>query len=619
MMRLAIGSMLVATLLSPLAAAGRDVDVRLVIDVSGSMKTGDPEYLRQDVLNGLADLLPPGSRAGVWTFGGMTNMVVPHGAIDAGWLRTARAARSTIGSVALRTNLRDALAKAAWDVSTASPDRDRHILLVTDGRVDLADDASANTAERRAIAQDLLPQLRAAGIRLDTLALSQHADFEFLTQLSNATNGYAGRADSVAAVRAYLSRATGIAPSVAFGGVPEAEFEVPERADELTLFAENTGGAFVLTTASNQRIDPSTEGVRRLDGDGTTLLTIDSPAAGTWRYAPASARVHVWPQLGIDIRPNDAAQAPELLATLTDGDVALDAPELRASLVVEAELKTLYGTEPLRVEAQPGEMLEYRVSLGAQPLTADDAVTVRFAGGTFLRTLGYSERPQHPIDAQVRALDGNAVARVQLNLPDMDAATLRVLGTTRAASGRVKLVVGEKQPDATWLVAVPRLDQKVDVKLKILFNSLNKKEMTVESDPIAVAFPLSGTMYVGLDADGHLMTDPVRPPPTLPESDAAKQADTESAAERAPDSEPVSTAPQALPLPGESTPTPRVVALWEWITMALAAVVSIALLVWVLLRSPTTATGLRLGDALAAYRAALAASSGAKPPAAATT
>ena len=73
-----------------------------------------------------------------------------------------------------------------------------------------------------------------------------------------------------------------------------------------------------------------------------------------------------------------------------------------------------------------------------------------------------------------------------------------------------------KKPDATWLVAVPRLDQKVDVKLKILFNSLNKKEMTVESDPIAVTFPLSGTMYVGLDADGHVMTDPVRPPPLPP-------------------------------------------------------------------------------------------------------
>ena len=408
---------------------------------------------------------------------------------------------------------------------------------------------------------------------------------------------------------------------MAFGGVLEAEFEVPERADELTLFAENTGGTFVLTTASNQRIDTAADGIRRLDGDGTTLVTIDSPAPGTWKYAPASARVHVWPQLGIVVRPNDAAQAPELLATLTDSGVALDAPELRASLVVEAELKTLYGTEPLPVEAQPGEMLMYRVSLGAQPLTADDAVTVRFAGGTFLRTLGYSERPQHPIDAQVRALDANAVARVQLNLPDMDAATLRVLGTTRAASGRVKLVVGEKQPDATWLVAVPRLDQKVDVKLKILFNSLNKKEMTVESDPIAVTFPLSGTMYVGLDADGHVMTDPVRPPPPppMPERDVVEPADTASAAERVADSEPVSTAPQALPLPDEFTPTPRVVALWEWITMALAAVVSIALLVWVLLRSPAIPTGLRLGDALAAYRSALATASGAKPPAAATT
>ena len=76
MVRPAIGWMFAVTLLWSLQAAAQGVDVRLVIDVSGSMKSGDPEYLRQDVLNDLVEMLPPGSRAGVWTFGSKANMVV---------------------------------------------------------------------------------------------------------------------------------------------------------------------------------------------------------------------------------------------------------------------------------------------------------------------------------------------------------------------------------------------------------------------------------------------------------------------------------------------------------------------------------------------------------------
>ena len=46
-------------------------DVRLVIDVSGSMKQNDPNNLRQPAVELLVQLLPEGSKAGVWTFGKM--------------------------------------------------------------------------------------------------------------------------------------------------------------------------------------------------------------------------------------------------------------------------------------------------------------------------------------------------------------------------------------------------------------------------------------------------------------------------------------------------------------------------------------------------------------------
>ena len=43
-------------------------DVRVLIDISGSMRQNDPENLRRPALRMLAGLLQPGTRAGVWTF-----------------------------------------------------------------------------------------------------------------------------------------------------------------------------------------------------------------------------------------------------------------------------------------------------------------------------------------------------------------------------------------------------------------------------------------------------------------------------------------------------------------------------------------------------------------------
>src|SRR6185312_5934305 len=94
-----------------------------------------------------------------------------------------------------------------WDVADASPGHLRHIVLVSDGRVDVASDAAANDAQRRAITETILPRFREAGIRIDCLALSAEADMEFLRRIADATRGHVARAGTVAEVREYLATA----------------------------------------------------------------------------------------------------------------------------------------------------------------------------------------------------------------------------------------------------------------------------------------------------------------------------------------------------------------------------------------------------------------------------
>ena len=60
-------------------------DVRIIVDISGSMKTNDPDNLRRPAVRLLARMLPRQANAGVWTFGQYVNMLVPHGKVTDDW------------------------------------------------------------------------------------------------------------------------------------------------------------------------------------------------------------------------------------------------------------------------------------------------------------------------------------------------------------------------------------------------------------------------------------------------------------------------------------------------------------------------------------------------------
>jgi len=60
-------------------------DVRVLVDVSGSMKTADPKAVRGPATALLAALLPDQSQGGIWLFGSDVRELVPYGPVDARW------------------------------------------------------------------------------------------------------------------------------------------------------------------------------------------------------------------------------------------------------------------------------------------------------------------------------------------------------------------------------------------------------------------------------------------------------------------------------------------------------------------------------------------------------
>ncbi|MDP4651812.1 MAG: VWA domain-containing protein, partial [Haliea sp.] len=118
--------LLIAALATPLTLQaqmplGPQPDLRLLIDISGSMKQSDPDNLRAPALELIVRLLPDGARAGVWIFGETVQQIVPHQVVDGAWRERALDAVARIDNSGQRTNIPAALAAATYDLSSMDP------------------------------------------------------------------------------------------------------------------------------------------------------------------------------------------------------------------------------------------------------------------------------------------------------------------------------------------------------------------------------------------------------------------------------------------------------------------------------------------------------------------
>lgn len=112
-------------------------DVRILIDVSGSMRKNDPKNLRTPELEMIVGLLPDQSKAGVWTFAKYVNMLVPHREVTKTWRNHAGKKTGKIHSNGLFTDIEQVLNKAAVNQSKPDKASRRSVILLSDGLVDI--------------------------------------------------------------------------------------------------------------------------------------------------------------------------------------------------------------------------------------------------------------------------------------------------------------------------------------------------------------------------------------------------------------------------------------------------------------------------------------------------
>ena len=166
----------------PLCAA--TPDVRILIDVSGSMRQTDPQNLRVPALRLVNELLPAGAEAGNWLFAEKIEVLTPPGKVDEKWKTRTRARLDRIHSRGLFTDIEQAIATATAGWDKADETRERHLILLTDGLVDVSKEADKSVASRARIVGEQMERLKAANVKVHGIALSDQVDTQLMRLLA---------------------------------------------------------------------------------------------------------------------------------------------------------------------------------------------------------------------------------------------------------------------------------------------------------------------------------------------------------------------------------------------------------------------------------------------------
>jgi len=262
-------------------------DLRVLIDVSGSMKKNDPNNLRAPALRLLIRLIPKASKSGVWLFEKTTKNLIRHQTVTAQWKKIAIPLARKIHSRGQRTDLELALNKILRDWKSQPGQYNRHLIILSDGMIDVSKSVLKNTQSRQRIISNILPKLRDIGIKVHTIALSRKADHKLLKLLSRQTNGwYESVSNSKNLHRSFLKLFENTTHT---DKVPlkNNQFNIDKSISDMTLlvFKDKNSPTTKLTEPNNKtwsdRSKPNN--VKWFSEKNYDLITIQKPRAGTWR------------------------------------------------------------------------------------------------------------------------------------------------------------------------------------------------------------------------------------------------------------------------------------------------------------------------------------------------
>ncbi|MDZ7852381.1 MAG: vWA domain-containing protein [Halomonas sp.] len=445
--------------LAQLGAEGHP-DVRVVVDVSGSMKENDPERLALSALDMLVALLPNGATAGVWTFGQTVDNPLPLDEVDAAWRERALDLPPALQEYQQYTDIEMALREA----SRAEANGWRHLVLVTDGVIDLPPSRGAkpdtDRASRARLVDELATELANQGVAIHAIAFSDQADLALVERLAQSTGGLATLVENPESLLgAFLDIIERIFPA---DQVPldAGRFAIDDEVETFSalVFHEPDDGPLTLVApdGTRYRADEAPDTIRWQVEPRFDLIRVPDPQLGEWRLegpVGEGSRINVASPLHLRTANMPATlylgfEVPLEAWVERDGDPLGERGE---ELSLSVSLQDAEGAVQSRVTLQ-AEAGRFRGRLPAPALIGNAHLVIRAEGETFQRQRVQAVNVLPAIGAVYRPSDGRVVLTAEH--PRLNRENTEIHGELQGERLEARTVGASR-----WHLDLPELDE----------------------------------------------------------------------------------------------------------------------------------------------------------------
>lgn len=263
------------------------MDVVLVLDSSASMRVTDPQRLRDEGAKLFLQFIRSGDRLAVVEFSENAKTLRALSDYDPAQLDETVKTITSIGNDGQFTNINAGISEAQKILAeTGRTDAAHLIILLSDGKLDPNPSVIAPAAALSQLSDQILPQVKAAGVKVYTLAFSDQADKQLLSEIAATTEAvswFTPDADKIHESYANLFLVVKKPQVVPLGrrgfkidsDIQEATFYISrEEAQELTLISP-----------SAKRYTQATAGdaVKWFRGQKFDVVTVVAPEQGEWQ------------------------------------------------------------------------------------------------------------------------------------------------------------------------------------------------------------------------------------------------------------------------------------------------------------------------------------------------
>lgn len=279
----------VATLLlSQLTLAEKtSVDAIVILDSSGSMKKSDPKSLRKPAAKLFINLLNEDDRVSIMSFSDNGYPITYLNTLDNDKnIQLTLDATDKVSTKGVYTNIHAAIERAYKILSENKSDREPIIILLSDGKMDVGNDAKSQALSAQLI-DETVPKLVEKNIKVYSIAFTENSDQELLTVLSESTEGFC----KVAANDEELHRAfTSIfekSKKPDMLPLTENSFLADASIREITIVAnkETPDSKIFLQDPNEKKFDASVKdkNIKWFISDTFDMITIKKPIEGEWK------------------------------------------------------------------------------------------------------------------------------------------------------------------------------------------------------------------------------------------------------------------------------------------------------------------------------------------------